>query len=235
MQGKSLTCASQGKLLAVSSTRIRRRPAEARRLILEAAEQLLVEGGPRAVQVRAVAQRVAMTDAGIAHHFGSRDALLLALLHHGGRKLRDAVQLATRTWVDEGASLADLVDAIADVYERGYGALAIALHAAGWRDEGVGMLDPVVDALHRVRTSNGARHPKRSDTRLAVAALHQALATDPTYGPAFRRSAGIQGPAANQSGEQRKWWTDTLADVLNITKPSPHHRPAGGTDAPTRT
>ena len=112
---------------------------------------------------------------------------------------------------------------------------AIALHAAGWRDEGVGMLDPVVDALHRVRTSNGARHPKRSDTRLAVAALHQALATDPTYGPAFRRSAGIQGPAANQSGEQRKWWTDTLADVLNITKPSPHHRPAGGTDAPTRT
>ena len=36
-----------------------------------------------------------MTDAGITHHFGSRDELLLALLHHGGRKLRGAVQVAT--------------------------------------------------------------------------------------------------------------------------------------------
>jgi AcrR family transcriptional regulator len=234
MQGKTSTCSCQGKLHAVSSTRIRRTPAEARRLILNAAEQLLVEGGPRAVQVRAVAQRVTMTDAGIAHHFGSRDALLVALLHHGGRKLRDAVQLATRTWVDEGAPLAELVDVIADVYEQGYGALAIALHAAGWRDEGVGMLDPVVEALHRARTSNSARHPKRSDTRLAVAALHQALATDPTYGPAFRRSAGIPDPAANQSAEQRKWWANTLADVLNIPEPSPHHQRARGTDAQDR-
>ena len=213
--------------VVVSRTRIRRTPAEARQLILQAAEQLLVEGGPRAVQVRAVAQRVAMTDAGIAHHFGSRDDLLLALLRHGGRKLRDAVQVATRTWVDEGAALADLVDVIAAVYEHGYGELAIALHAAGWRDDGTGMLDPVVDALHRARTSDGPRRPKRSDTRLAVAALHQAIATDPTYGPAFRRSAGIHEPAASRSREQRKWWTNTLADVLNIPECPPHHPPRG--------
>lgn len=217
--------------MVVSRTRIRRTPAEARQLILQAAERLLVEGGPRAVQVRAVAQRVAMTDAGIAHHFGSRDELLLALLRHGGRKLRDAVQVATRTWVDKGAALADLVDLIATVYEQGYGELAIALHAAGWRDEGTGMLDPVVDALHRARASDGARRPRRSDTRLAVAALHQALATDPTYGPAFRRSAGIREPAASRAREQRKWWTNTLSDVLNIPERPPHHPRAARTDS----
>jgi AcrR family transcriptional regulator len=200
----------------VSHPRVRRRPAEARELILHAAEELLVEGGPRAVQVRAVAQRVEMTDAGVAHHFGSRDALLVALLRHGGRKLRDAVQQATRGWVDEGASVAELVDRIADLYEQGYGELAIALHAAGWRDEGTGMLNPVVDALHGARASPGGRRPPRSETRLAVAALHQALATDPAYGPAFRRSAGILEPAADRSREQRKWWTNTLTNVLNI-------------------
>jgi Fusaric acid resistance protein-like len=56
----------------------------------------------------------------------------------------------------------------------------------------------------------------RSETRLAVAALHQALATEPAYGPGFRRSAGIPEPAANHSRGQRKWWTNTLTTVLNI-------------------
>jgi len=139
----------------VSGRRIRRRPEEARLLILEAAEQLLVEGGPRAVQVRAVAQRVGMTDAGVTHHFGSRDGLLVALLRHGGRRMRHAIEDATRSWVEHGASLGELVGAIADVYEEGYSELAIALHAAGWRDEGVGMLDSVVEALHAARARAG--------------------------------------------------------------------------------
>lgn len=196
--------------------RVRRRPAEAQQLILHAAEELLIEGGPHAVQIRAVAQRVEMTDAGVAHHFGSRDGLLVALLRHGGSKLRDAVQQATRSWVNDGASVAELVDRIADLYEQGYGELAIALHAAGWRDDGIGMLNPVVDALHGARASARGRRPPRSETRLAVAALHQALATEPAYGPGFRRSAGIPEPAANRSRGQRKWWTNTLTTVLNI-------------------
>ncbi|WP_275941709.1 hypothetical protein [Mycobacterium timonense] len=29
--------------------------------------------------------------------------------------------------------------------------IAMALHAAGWRDDGGGILDPVVDALHAAR------------------------------------------------------------------------------------
>ena len=206
--------------------RVRRAPEDAKRLILEAAEQLLVEGGPHAVQVRAVAQRVGMTDAGVAHHFASRDGLLVALLRHGGRRLRDAVEEATRSWIHRGASVAELVDAIAGVYEQGYGELAIALHAAGWRDEGVGLLGPVVDALHAVRRPAGGRRPPRSDTRLAVAALHQALATEPAYGPAFRRSAGIREPAAGRREAQRRWWVKTLTTTLGIEERGRSAQPA---------
>lgn len=197
------------------SPRVRRPPAEARALILEAARQLLVEGGPAAVQMRAVAERVEMTDAGIAHHFGSRSGLLVALLRHGGRRIRDAVDEATAGWVVGSETVADLVDRIAAVYEDGYGELAIALHAGGWRDEGTGMLEPVVDALHAARRRRGGR-PRREDTRLAVAALHQALATGPSYGAAFRRSAGIAADAAGDPRPQRRWWARTLTTVLGL-------------------
>jgi hypothetical protein len=103
------------------------------------------------------------------------------------------------------ASVADLVESIAAVYADGYGELAIALHAGGWRHEGQGMLEPVVDVLHAARRRTGGRPLRRVETRLAVAALHQALATDPVYGAAFRNSVGIGDPAASDPRAQRRW------------------------------
>ncbi|MFB4299988.1 TetR/AcrR family transcriptional regulator [Actinomadura sp. NTSP31] len=198
----------------MTRSRVRRPPEEARRLILDAAERLLAEGGVAAVQVRAVAARVGMTDAGVNHHFGSRDRLLEALLRHGGRKIRAGVEEVLDSWLDRGADIGELVDALAVFYRRGYGELAMALHAAGWRDEGSGMLDPVVDALHALRPDAAAIPVE--DTRLAVAALHQALATEPLYGPAFRRSAGLTGRAATTPGPQLRWWTTHLARALDL-------------------
>lgn len=196
------------------TTRVRRSPDEARRLILDAAEGLLAEGGVAAVQVRAIAARIGMTDAGINHHFGGRDQLLEALLRHGGRKIRTGVDERLRSWLEHGANLAELVDTLAGFYGQGYGELAVALHAAGWRDEGSGMLDPVVEALHALRPD--AADIPIEDTRLAVAALHQALATDPLYGPAFRRSAGLTGRAATTPAAQLRWWTTCLSRSLGV-------------------
>ncbi|GAA2625765.1 TetR family transcriptional regulator [Actinomadura fulvescens] len=198
----------------VTRSRVRRPADEARRQILDAAERLLTEGGVAAVQVRAIAARVGMTDAGVNHHFGTRDRLLEALLRHGGRKIRAGLQEVLDSWLDRGADLGELVDALAALYRQGYGELAVALHAAGWRDEGSGMLDPVVDALHALRPD--AASVPVEDTRLAVAALHQALATEPLYGPAFRRSAGLTGPAATTPAPQLRWWTTHLIQSLGL-------------------
>ncbi|MDQ7809459.1 helix-turn-helix domain-containing protein [Amycolatopsis sp. A133] len=198
----------------MTSTRVRRPPEEARRLILDAAERLLAEGGVAAVQIRAVATRVGMTDAGVNHHFGARDGLLEALLRHGGRKIRAGAEEVLNSWLDRGADIGELVEALAAFYRRGYGELAVALHAAGWRDPGSGMLAPVVDALHALR-ANAAETPIE-DTRLAVAALHQALATEPRYGQVFRRSAGITGPASRSAGPQIRWWTTQLSRSLDL-------------------
>jgi len=219
----------------MASPRIRRPPEQSRRLILQAAEELLIEGGPAAVGVRAVADRVGMTDAGVAHHFGGRQDLLVALLRHGGRKIRDAVQQVVTTWVDDQADVGALIRAIAGVYDQGYAALAVSLHAAGWRDSGSGMLEPVVQVLHATRS----RPPRRlADTRLAVAALHQALALESVYGAAFRRSAGISETTANRSGPQLTWWINTFQAALGLDEPrefppAPSH-PGGRADGRRR-
>jgi AcrR family transcriptional regulator len=196
--------------------RIRRPRDEARRLILEAAERLLIEGGPGAVQVRAVAERVGMTDAGVYHHFGTQQSLLVALLRHGGRRLRQAVEEAVEGWVGTDDDVASLVAAIAELYGDGYAELAIALHAAGWSDEGGGLLEPVVQALHATRERRG-HTAEIEDTRLAVAALHQALALEPVYGAAFRRSAGVKARAAKDSKPQLAWWTATIRRSLGLS------------------
>jgi AcrR family transcriptional regulator len=202
-------------MVIVPRPRVRRPPQESRRLILEAAEGLLVVGGPAAVQVRAVADRVGMTDAGVAHHFGSREDLLVALLRHGGRRLRDALKTTVDAWAEDEPNIESLVQTIAALYNAGYAELAVSLHAAGWRDPGGGLMEPVVQTLHAARKRAG-QTPALADTRLAVAALHQALALDPIFGAAFRRSAGIAGATADDQRPQLAWWTAMLRTALGL-------------------
>ena len=199
-------------------TRRRRSPEEAKAEILQAAEALLTEGGVAAVNVRAVATRIGVTDAGVHHHFGGRQQLLEALLRHGGRRLRAAIEAALGSWLQDEARLDVLIESLGSVYRSGFAELATSLHAAGWRDRGSGLLDPVVEALHRCRRDRDA---SMDETRLAVAALHQALALEPLYGPAFRRSAGITGRGANDPNPTYRWWADHLSRSLGLRKGRP--------------
>jgi AcrR family transcriptional regulator len=212
----------------VDPPRTRRTPEQARALILDAATALLAEGGVAAVQVRAVAARVGMTDAGVAHHFGTRENLLHELLRHGGRQMRVAVQGTLDRWLDGEADLLQLATSLADLYREGFSELAVALHAAGWRDRGSGMLDPLVEALH-------ARRPDPDgtpidDTRIAVAAFHQAIAMEPLYGEAFRRSVGFTAAAAADDGLALRWWAEQLAFVLGLDAATRRRRQGGRRD-----
>ncbi|MEL6186543.1 MAG: TetR family transcriptional regulator [Myxococcota bacterium] len=198
-------------------SRRRRSPEEARAEILAAAEALLREGGVAAVQVRAVAARVGMTDAGVNHHFRGRAELLEALLRHGGRRLRAAVEETVESWLGEEEDLQRFIAALGDIYRSGYAELALSLHSAGWRDSGSGLLEPVVLVLHQGRRSPGALE----DTRLAVAALHQALALEPVFGAAFRRSAGLTSGSADDPEPIYRWWAEHLGRVLDLPS-GPH-------------
>lgn len=199
--------------------RIRRSKDASRQLILEAAETLLRQSGPDAVNVRAVAARVGLTDAAINHHFGARHELLEALLRHGGRRLKTDLNAALAQWQKTGRSVERLVETIADLYaDGGYAELALRLHLSGWRDRGAGMLNPVVEALHDMRVtafaSVGKSRPSILETQFIVGLMHQTLALDPLFGAAFRRSTGLPRSEEPSRDQKKKVWSIILRASL---------------------
>lgn len=176
----------------------RRLPAtQARLAILEAAEKRLIEGGPDAVRVQAVAADLGLTDAAVHHHFGSREGLLETLLRFAGRRLRDGVEEILRDWDGEPAGLRPVAEHIADVYvDRGYARLALWLSLSGWSSPGSGMFEPLVDALHRARLARararGSARPRRRDSQHAVALLQLTLVAEAIFAGSSLRAAGIE-------------------------------------------
>jgi AcrR family transcriptional regulator len=79
--------------------RLRLPAAERRRLIMEAAAELIAERGFWGLSLQDVADRSGLTVPGVLRHVGSKTGLLTALLTH--RDLEDARSLRTRLDVDQ--------------------------------------------------------------------------------------------------------------------------------------
>ncbi|MFI8961960.1 TetR/AcrR family transcriptional regulator [Streptomyces sp. NPDC053493] len=75
--------------------------AARRREILDAALAAYAEAGSRGVSVRDIAQRVGMTDAGVLHHFGSREALLTAVIEARDTAAAETYSPETVLWRTE--------------------------------------------------------------------------------------------------------------------------------------
>ncbi|MFC3442282.1 TetR/AcrR family transcriptional regulator [Sphingobium rhizovicinum] len=131
----------------MSIKRARLSPDESRLVAVEAARDLLIEAGPQAVTLKAVAGRIGRTHANLLHHFGSAAGLQKALAAHLAdtitAKIGEAVDAARR------GELAPriIVNMTFDAFDReGAGALASWMLASGNEDA----LDPVVEAIHRL-------------------------------------------------------------------------------------
>jgi len=131
----------------MSIKRVRLSPDESRLAALEAARILLIESGPQAVTLKAVATQIGRTHANLLHHFGSAAGLHKALAAYLGDTITatigEAVDAARRGKV----SPRTIVDMTFDAFDRdGAGALASWMLALGNEDA----LDPVVEAIHRL-------------------------------------------------------------------------------------
>lgn len=131
----------------MSIKRARLSPDESRLVAMEAARLLLIEAGPQAVTLKAVAGRIGRTHANLLHHFGSAAGLQKALAAYLGEtitaKIGAAVDAARRGEVSPRI----IVDMTFDAFDsEGAGALASWMLASGNEDA----LDPVVDAIHRL-------------------------------------------------------------------------------------
>jgi AcrR family transcriptional regulator len=131
----------------MTTRRTRLSPDQSRLIALEAARTLLIEAGPQAVTLKAVAARIGRTHANLLHHFGSAAGLQKALAAHLGDTITatigEAVSAARRGEIEPRA----IVDMTFDAFDgQGAGALASWMLASGNDDA----LDPVVDAIHRL-------------------------------------------------------------------------------------
>ena len=105
---------------------------ESRSVALEAARTLLLEDGPQAVTLKAVAARIGKTHANLLHHFGSAAGLQ-----------SDPREIVDRTF---------------DAFDKeGAGALAAWMILSGDRES----LNPVLEAIHKLVDQIGTGHEDR--------------------------------------------------------------------------
>lgn len=162
------------------SIRKRLPPEESRLAALEAARQLLIETGPQAVTLKAVAGRIGRTHANLLHHFGSAAGLQKALAVHLAETVCATIAEAVRANRAGLGSPREVVDLTFDAFDReGAGALASWMLLSGNEDA----LDPIVETIHEMidelrpeeATHEGDRPIHRTTLSLVLLALGDAL------------------------------------------------------------
>ena len=127
------------------SIRKRLTQEESRLAALEAARALLIELGPQAVTLKAVAARIGRTHANLLHHFGSAAGLQKALAEFHVEQVCDVIpETVKATRAGEG-SPRRVVDLAFDAFDREGGAAL-----AGWMllHGNEDALDPLVEVIH---------------------------------------------------------------------------------------
>ena len=142
-------------------------PEESRTAALEAARGLLIEAGPQAVTLKAVAARVGRTHANLLHHFGSAAGLQKALAGYLAGTVCDTIGDAVRASRAGIGSPREVVDLTFDAFDReGAGALASWMLLTGNEDA----LDPIIETIHELVDELA---PEEADAHGGVMLVHQ--------------------------------------------------------------
>lgn len=137
------------KIIPIKNSAAPRRltPEASRMAALEAARALLLEAGPQAVTLKAVAGRIGRTHANLLHHFGSASGLQRDLAAYMGNSICAMIGEAVMQMRGGSITPLELADLIFDHFDReGAGALASWMLLSGNEDA----LDPIVEAIHNL-------------------------------------------------------------------------------------
>ncbi|WP_375392243.1 TetR/AcrR family transcriptional regulator [uncultured Sphingomonas sp.] len=165
-----------------SLPRRRLSPEASRDAALDAARALLVESGPQAVTLKAVAARIGRTHANVLHHFGSAYGLQQALIARMAAFITSTIREAVlRQRRADNPNPQEVVDLAFDAFDTGgAGALASWMILSGNEDA----LDPILTAIHDLVDDLAADHkdeaPLADETlTLVLMALGNALLGGP--------------------------------------------------------
>lgn len=194
--------------------RVRRRPEDARALILDAAETIMARGkGPAALRLQDVAKAAGVSHPTILHHFGSREGLVRALNLRAYEKLTSTAI----SGMSQKDSSKDGVGMTFAAYRDGLAQRTVwLLQSADQHPGRPALFDDVVEKFHQVR-KNFARPgnaPDIADTRAVIHLMTIAAFGDALFGARLRQ-AGAKEPQARRAFEQ---WFAALIDMFLRTK-----------------
>ena len=160
----------------MSISRRRLNSEESRSAALEAARQLLLEEGPPAVTLKAVAAKVGRTHANLLHHFGSAAGLQAELARSIADRVTGSIAEAVARARSGEADAREVVDGTFDAFDReGAGALAAWMILSGNRDA----LNPILDSIRvlvaQLRVGHEEHHVGETTLWLVLAALGDSL------------------------------------------------------------
>jgi AcrR family transcriptional regulator len=181
------------------SIRERLTPEMSRAGALEAARALLIEQGPQAVTLKAVAGRVGKTHANLLHHFGSAAGLQAALAELIGNRVRAGIEEAVRRARAHQADPIEIVDRVFDAFgKEGAGALAAWMILSGNRDA----MNPVLDAIHDLVDHLGQGHEDRPVHEITLWLVLAALG-DSLLGGAMAGALGLPRDTARAAATRQ--------------------------------
>lgn len=171
-------------------------PEESRSAALEAAREILIESGPQAVTLKAVAARVDRTHANLLHHFGSAAGLQQALIEKMAAFITTTIRETIFRQRANDQNPSEVVDLAFDAFDTGgAGALASWMILSGNENA----LDPILQAIHdlveELREDHGEDEaPIEDETmQLVLMALGDAL-----FGGPLSRALGVPRSRARE-------------------------------------
>jgi len=176
------------------SPRKRLSPEESRDAAIEAARDLLLEVGPQAVTLKAVAARIGRTHANLLHHFGSAADLQRALIKHLADSITARILEAARRARANDQDPREVVNMTFDAFAKGAGAMASWMILTGNQDA----LDPILDAIHRLVDELAKDHEDHTAMTLQEETLQLVLMAlgDALLGGPMAKALGLPREAA---------------------------------------
>ena len=183
----------------MSITRKRLNPEESRSAALEAARRLLIEQGPQAVTLKAVAAEIGRTHANLLHHFGSAAGLQSELARSLVNQVTGKIALAVERARHHEADAREIVDRTFDAFGRGgAGALAAWMILSGNRDA----LGPILEAIHELVAELSAGHEEHRVAETTLWLVLMALG-DSLLGQPIARELGLGRDTAREVAAER--------------------------------
>ncbi len=163
------------------SVKRQRRPSEeSRERAVDAARTLLIEGGPAAVTLKAVAGRLGQSHANLLHHFGTVGGLHAALVEAMARdithRIGEAVKSARRGEVDPSRIVDIAFDAFA---KEGAGSLATWMIVQRDTEGLASMLTAMRSLMEELAVDVPAEIVANATLSLTLAALGDSLLGEP--------------------------------------------------------